>query len=267
MTLRENIRSKGAVPEPLLHLVPNRFEVVGDVVVIALPPQLHAYRHIIVETITQQRKNIRTVLNKIAILKGDERVGGYEILSGSDTITLHREFGHQYRLDVRTVFFNTHLSYERCRVASKVKPNEHVLVPFSGVGPLVIPAATRGARVTAVEKNPEACRWLAGNVELNRVERYVSIIRGDASCIPAMLKTGFDRAIIPTPYGMDHFLWEMAGLVRQGGTIHFYTFKKPYQIPGLVKEYSRSGLDVVFCRRCGNVSPGVSRWVFDLLKQ
>lgn len=266
MTLRDMIRGKSAVPESLLHLVPNRFEVVGDVAVIAIPRQLHTYRHVIAETITEQRKNIRTVLNKVAMLKGESRLGGYETLSGSDTITLHREYGHLYRLDVKTVFFNTHLSYERFRVASKIESGEHVLVPFSGVGPFVIPAAVCGARVTAVEKNPDACRWLAGNVELNHVEKYVSIIQGDAKCIPGMLKTGFDRAIIPTPYGMDHFLYDMSGLVRQGGSIHFYTFKKPHQIPGLVEEYGRNGLEVVFYRRCGNVAPGVSRWVFDLIK-
>lgn len=266
MMLRDKIKDKNAVPESLLHLVPNKYEVIGDVAVIVIPPQLQAYRHVIAKTITEQRKNIRTVLNKVAMLEGEARLGGYETLYGSETITLHREYGHLYRLDVRRVFFNTHLSYERFRVASKVRHDEHVLVPFSGVGPFVIPAAVRGAMVTAVDNNPMACQWLAGNVKLNHVEKFISIIQGDAQFIPRMLNAGFDRAIIPTPYGMDQFLWDIAGMVREGGIIHFYTFKKPHQISGLVEEYERNGLEVEFHRRCGNVAPGVSRWVFDLIK-
>ncbi|MCL7415965.1 MAG: hypothetical protein M8349_07925 [ANME-2 cluster archaeon] len=96
MRFRDQIRSIGAVPEPLLHLVPNRFEVVGDVVVIAIPPRLETYKQVIVETITRMRKNIRTVLNKVAMLEGEARLGDYEILSGNDTITPHREYGHLY---------------------------------------------------------------------------------------------------------------------------------------------------------------------------
>jgi tRNA (guanine37-N1)-methyltransferase len=103
-------------------------------------------------------------------------------------------------------------------------------------------------------------------VRLNHVEKFISIIQGDAQCIPHMLNAGFDRAIIPTPYGMDQFLWDIAGMIREGGIIHFYTFKKPHQIPGLVEEYERNSLEVEFHRRCGNVAPGVSRWVFDLIK-
>ncbi|MCL7413378.1 MAG: RsmD family RNA methyltransferase [ANME-2 cluster archaeon] len=266
MILRNTIRDKAAVPESLLHLVPNRYEVIGDVAVIVIPDQLQAYKFVIARTIAEQRRNIRTVLNKVSMLEGEARVGGYETLYGSETITLHREYGHRYRLDVRTVFFNTHLAYERSRIASKVRSGEHILIPFSGAGPFVIPAAIRGARVTAVDNNPMACQWLADNVRLNHVEEYISIIQGDAQCIPRMLRPGFDRAIIPAPYGMDQFLWDVAGMVHKGGIIHFYTFKKLHQIPGLMEEYEQNDLNVAFHRQCGNVAPGVKRWVFDLIK-
>ena len=79
-------------------------------------------------------------------------------------------------------------------------------------------------------------------------------------------ENGFDRAIVPTPYGMDHFLGEISKLVRKGGYIHFYTFKAESQIPGLIDEYKKMGLEVELYRRTGNVAPGISRWVFDLKK-
>jgi len=265
MALRDQM--KGTIPEPLLRLIPNRFEVIGDVAVVSITPQLDDYRTDIARVIVSKRKNIRAVLNKVTKLDGEKRVAGFEILSGSGTETIHREYGHIYKLDVKTVFFNARLSFERHRIASKINPSEHVLVPFCGVGPFAIPAAARGARVIAVEKNAEACKWLAENIWLNRVEDGISVIKGDAADLTNMLNCDFDRVIVPTPYGMDHFLTDMSTFVKKGGMVHFYTFKKQYQIQGLVKEYEQMGFDVIFYRRCGNVAPGVSRWVFDLEKQ
>ncbi len=260
-------RMECIVPETLLHLVPNSFDIIGNIAVISIPPGLDNYKAQIAQAIILKHGNIITVLNKVSRLEGEGRVGRYEILSGTTTRTEHREYGFRYRLDVNEVFFNPHLSYERSRVASRIRSGEHILVPFCGVGPYVVPAASRGASVLAVEKNKKACKWLAENVKLNRVDSNVSIICGDASHIPNMVRCSFHRAVLPIPYGMDHFLYEMSGLVEHGGIVHFYTFKKQYQIQGLVEEYRGNGFDVVFYRRCGNVAPGVSRWVFDLKKQ
>jgi tRNA (guanine37-N1)-methyltransferase len=81
-----------------------------------------------------------------------------------------------------------------------------------------------------------------------------------------MINRTFDRAVVPTPYGMDKILETIADAVRMGGVVHFYTFKKRQQIEGLSKKYMDMGLEVRLCRRCGNVAPGVSRWAFDLVK-
>ena len=265
MTLKT--RMECIVPEPLLHLVPNSFDIIGNIAVISIPPGLDNYKAQIAQAIISKHGNISTVLNKVSMLEGEGRVGRYEILSGTTTRTEHREYGFRYRLDVNEVFFNPHLSYERFRVASQIRGYEQILVPFCGVGPYVVPAASKGEHVVAVENNQKACKWLAENVKLNRVDMNVSIIYGDASHIPNMVRCSFHRAVLPIPYGMDHFLYEISGLVEQGGIVHFYTFKKQYQIQELLKEYMDNGFDVVFYRRCGNVAPGVSRWVFDLKKQ
>ena len=260
-------RMEYIVPETLLHLVPNSFDIIGNIAIISIPPGLDNYKAQIAQAIILKHGNISTVLNKVSKLKGEDRVGRYEILSGTTTRTEHREYGFRYRLDVNEVFFNPHLSYERFRVASQIRGHEHILIPFCGVGPYVVSAASRGASVVAVEKNQKACKWLAENVKLNRVNTNVCIICGDASYIPNMVRCSFHRAVLPIPYGMDHFLYEISGLVKHGGIVHFYTFRKQYQIQGLVEEYRDNGFDVVFYRRCGNVAPRVSRWVFDLKKQ
>ena len=168
MRLRE--RLKGIIPEDDLARLSNRFHVVGDIAIISVPPEMEIYKMDIAKTIVSGHRNIKTVLNKVSKLEGDRRVAGFEILAGNETVTVHREFGFCYRLDLRKVFFNSHLGYERRRVALKVRPGERVLVPFCGVGPYVVPVAATGARVVAIESNSEACKWMSENARLNRVE-------------------------------------------------------------------------------------------------
>ncbi len=269
MRLKEQL--KGKLSEKDLSRLSNRFHVIGDVAVVSLPPDLECSRKDIASAIISQHRNIRTVLNKTSKLEGNERIAAFELLAGDGTlgatVTEHREFGFVYRLDVSRVFFNSHLSYERSRIASKVRPGEKVLVPFCGVGPFVVPLAANGAAVYAIEANPEACRWLAENIRLNRVSDRVAIIRADAFDAPRMLRIQFDRAVVPTPYGQDEILEAAASAVKSGGSVHFYTFKKRNQIDGLVEKYGGMGLELELFRRCGNVAPGVCRWVFDLIKR
>jgi tRNA (guanine37-N1)-methyltransferase len=212
-------------------------------------------------------KGVHTVLNKTSKLQGERRVAGFEILAGvPNTVTTHKEFGFRYRLDVAKVFFSSHLGYERMRVAAAVVPGEDVMLPFSGVGPFAVPLAARGANVLALEKSREACIYLAENARLNRVERMIAIVNADAFQMAKLLRKDFHRAVIPAPYGADGILETVLPLVKSKGCLHLYTFKKLHQIEPLKKSYEDMGLEVMQSRRCGNVAPGVSRWVFDLAK-
>jgi tRNA (guanine37-N1)-methyltransferase len=258
---------KGIIPDHTLCYLSDRFDVIGTLAVLCLPPQLSGYKTVIAHAILSRRKNIKTVLNKTSKLEGCNRTARHEVLAGTGTITVHHEYDFAYRLDVGTVFFNPRLASERKRVTCQVQPGERLLVPCCGIGPFVIPAAARGAEIVAVEQNPEACRWLLENLKLNGVEDRVCVIPGDAfdtSLLPEYL---FDRAIIPTPYGMDAIFEVIAPRVKRGGMIHFYTFKNREQADALIPEFGEKGFGVVVRRRCGNVAPGVSRWVFDLVKE
>lgn len=301
VSLRDAMR--GEIDEPLLQMVPKRFDYIGDVAIISIPVELSAYKEIIASKLCSMRGNTKAVLNKVSKLEGEHRVADFELLLGESAETIHRENGYIYKLDVKKVFFNPRLYSERRRIASKVVPGENILIPFAGVGPFVLPVAGKGAKVNAVEINPYACACLKENLRINRLEGQVMVIQGDfeeVSQINNSIKksektsnmdlmfsftrlplslvaenqqelqvsdTGFDRAIVPTPYGMDHCLTEIVNLVRKGGSIHFYTFKAESQIPGLIEEYKKMGLGVELYRRSGNVAPGISRWVFDLIKK
>jgi tRNA (guanine37-N1)-methyltransferase len=264
MGLKDQLR--GIIPDHALCNLSDRFDVIGTVAVLCLPHQLSGYEPEIAHAILSQRKNIKTVLNKTSKLKGCNRTAHHEILAGQGTITVHHEYDFAYRLDVGTVFFNPRLASERRRITDQVQSGERLLVPCCGVGPFVIPAAARGAEIVAVEQNPEACRWLEENIRLNGVEDRVTVIQGDAFDTSLFPTYDFDRAIIPTPYGMDAIFEVIAPRVKRGGMIHFYTFRNRQQADALGPEFGDKGFEVVIQRRCGNVAPGVSRWVYDMVK-
>lgn len=318
-SLREAM--KGSIKDSLLPIVPKRFDYVGDIAVISIPAELNAYKKAIAAKLFSMRGNTQAVLNKVSKLEGEYRTADFELLLGESTKTLHRENGYTYKMDVKKVFFNPRLYSERKRVALKVIQGEHILIPFAGIGPFVFPAAGKGAKVYAVEINPEACACLKENLRINRLEDKVIVFQADFATFSRIFTSrnlclnkgselekltsspenpisfadftadfsadrpsssapldyslsedlqipekGFDRAIVPTPYGMDHFLSEVSTFVKKGGNIHFYTFKAESQIPDLIKEYNKMGLEVEFYKRCGNVAPRISRWVFDLVK-
>jgi tRNA (guanine37-N1)-methyltransferase len=263
MGLKEQLR--GIIPDQALCSISDHFEVIGDIAVISIPQELSDYKQIIAQEIISRRRNLYTVLNKVAKVSGEGRTAAYEILVGDTTVTLHHEFGFAYRLDLSRVFFNTRLAYERMRVIDQIECDERVFVPFCGVGPFAIPAAAKGAQVVAVEQNPDAYLWLEENISLNKVRKMLTTIHGDAFDTSLLPHRQFDRVIIPAPYGMDRVLDIFSPLAVPGGMIHFYTFTTRNQIPALIEEYAQKGFDITYYNTCGNVAPGVSRWVFDLV--
>ena len=266
MNLKERLRGK--IPEDSLAALASGFHVIGDIAILRLFPELEPYKEMIAEAVLSNCPGIHTVLNKTSNLQGDRRVAQFEVLAGrGGTITTHNEFGFSYRLDVSRVFFSSRLGYERMRVASQVEAGEDVLLPFAGVGPFAVPLAARGAHVLAVEKSCEACLYLAENIRRNRVQKMVSIINGDALGMAGFIRSNFSRAVIPAPYGSEGALEAVLPLVKPGGRLHLYAFKKGHEIEPLVKQYEDLGLNTLLCRRCGNVAPAVSRWVFDLAKE
>jgi tRNA (guanine37-N1)-methyltransferase len=265
MGLRDQLAGK--LPGDLLPDVSNHFEVIGTTAILAMPARLEPFRQTIVQAILSRRRNITTILNKTGKAETDARTARYEVWHGEPAVMVHREFGFSYRIDPNTSFFSARMACERKRVTDQVGPGERVYVPFAGVGPFAIPAAAQGAEVVAVEKNPDAARYLFENAALNHVAKNCHIFFGDALDTARLPHTLFDRLIIPAPYGLDSALGCLMPLLADGGMAHFYTFKTKEQVPGLIAAYEKAGLDVAFYSPCGNVAPGVSRWVFDLVRQ
>ena len=90
-SLREALA--GRVPEPLLRRL-RAFDIVGDIAVLRLPPELRPYACAIGEALMRVHRHVRVVLNQVGPVSGDFRTRQLEHIAGEHrTLTLHRENG------------------------------------------------------------------------------------------------------------------------------------------------------------------------------
>jgi len=261
MSLRSLLLDK--LPPEKLALLPRGFEVIGNIAIINIPPTLDDEKYLIAEALSIQRKDLKTVLRKLNKIEGPARVADFERLLGNGTTTLHRENGCVFALDVTKTFFSGKMYYERGRIAQKVKDGEDVLVLFAGVGPFLVPIRKKKkVNITGLDNNREACTFLQKNLELNYIE--ANIILGDARNMNNLFRSGFDRVVMPAPYGQDFFLDMARSILKPWGCVHFYTFKKDFEMPHFRKLLEEKGWQIDFSRDCGDVAPRVKRYVFDL---
>ncbi len=226
-SLVEQLEEK--LPPRLLASLPRSLDLVGDIAIIEIPPELREHKEAIGKAILGSNKNVHTVLAKAGPVSGTYRTRGFDFVAGErKTETTHREHGCQYLVDVAKTYFSPRLSNEHKRVASIVKEGETVVDLFAGVGPFAILIAKNHYKVQvyAIDANPDAVEYLRTNVRLNRVIDKVHPILGDAKEVIDNEISGIaDRVIMNLPEKAIEFVdTACRALKTTGGIIHFYSF-------------------------------------------
>jgi tRNA (guanine37-N1)-methyltransferase len=213
----------------LLASLPRAIDLVGDIAIIEIPPELDAYKRIIGEAILETHENVRTVLAKVGAIIGTYRLREFSVIAGEPkTETIHREHGCQYYVDLAKAYFSPRLSYEHNRVASLIGEGETVIDLFAGVGPFAIQIAKthENVEVYAIDVNPNAVEFLKRNTRLNMVEGKVHPILGDAKQVVKERLSGVaDRVIMNLPEKAIEFVEAACKALKpEGGMVHFYSF-------------------------------------------
>ncbi len=246
------------------------FELIGDIAVINDLDGREEEE--VVEGIKENHPHIETILLKEDSLSGEFRVGGYRKLYGDRTETVHKEFGVDIKVDPTEAYYSERFSTERKRVADKIKPGEKVLVMFAGVGPFALIAArhSEAEKIVAVEKNPEACKYLKENRELNGFEDRIEAHCGDVEEILPELEYSFDRIVMPLPGKADEFLILAESVAAEGGVIHYYRFMEEDgrdSIESEVNEIMKNSYWIEDIVKCGEKSPSTDRVCIDIVTQ
>ena len=185
---------------------------------------------IVAEKIIAIHKNVKAVFTPTTRIKGDYRIRELTLLAGENrTITLHKESGCIFKVDVEKCYFSPRLSYEHKRIAELVLPGEVIVNMFAGVGSFsVLVAKTQSqSKVYSIDLNPSAFVCMEENVEINGVGNQVYCLLGDSKeIVEEKLRHCADRVLLPLPEKALLYLpYALLALKKTGGWIHYYDFQ------------------------------------------
>jgi tRNA (guanine37-N1)-methyltransferase len=256
---------KGKLSKNHLKLVPTSFDVVGDILIfVDFPKGLASKDKIIGKGVLDNYSNIKTVLRKTKKYSGKYRTPKLKYIIGEKRKeTVYRENNVFIKLDVEKVYFSSRLGNERNRISKLIKPDESILVMFSGCGvyPVVIGKNTKVKEIYGIEINPAAHKYALENVKKNKLEGIVKLYQGDVKKVLPKIKRKFDRILMPLPKDADKFLDLTLKYVKKSGTIHLYTFsmedemKKAGEKVKLICKKAKKKCRILRIVKCGQFAP------------
>jgi len=224
----------GVLKENELKKVIKSYDVVGDIIIIKIHPELESksFWKIIAEALHKIYPRVKTIAAVPLYTHTDElyRTRDLEVIWGDEHMeTTHKENGCFFTVNPKHVFFSPRLSYERMRVAKKVLPGETIINMFSGVGcfSIVIAKMQPQTKIYSIDVNPYAFEYMNENVALNKMEGKVIPILGDVRAELKKLEGVADRVLMPLPKEA-HSVLPLAvralNLDEEGarGVIHYY---------------------------------------------
>ena len=132
-TLKQILKSK--LTKKQLSIIPNSFDIVGDIAIFSdFPEELKTKEKVIANTLLSLHKNLKIVVKKTKHFSGKYRLQKVKIIAGENRkITTHKENNIVVKLNIETCYFSQRLATERLRITNQIKPNESILVMFSGI--------------------------------------------------------------------------------------------------------------------------------------
>lgn len=216
---------KEIIPAEEINKAITSMDIIGDIAIIKIPWEWENRKYEIGEAILSTLNGIKGVFRQISPVDPEYKVRGIEWLAGKkETITIHKEHGCSFKLDVAKVYFSPRLSFERLRISELIKSKEIIVNMFAGIGTFSILIAKRKSpeRIFSIDKNPEAFNFMLENIIINRVSNIVFPILGDAKEVVEELEGIADRILMPLPDLSIQYLPYAIKCLRGSGWIHVY---------------------------------------------
>lgn len=214
------LHEKPATLEDILGRTPS-YEIIGN---IALLESDETDLERTADALLKVQPHIRTVLAALSPVEGEFRTRRFTFVKGENTTqTVHKEYGCKFVIDMEKAYFTPRLGTERSRILEQIKDGEIVVDMFAGVGPfsILIGKNRPSCRVVAIDKNPEAVKFLRHNIELNAVSN-VEAVEGDAKEEVQRYIGVADHIIMNLPHTAQEFLDAAMVVSKPGTVIHYY---------------------------------------------
>ncbi|MCK5321757.1 MAG: class I SAM-dependent methyltransferase family protein [Candidatus Aenigmarchaeota archaeon] len=258
MNLKTALKEK--IPQKYHTYIPRSFEIIGDIAIINIAPELTSYKKVIAQTLASLHSNIKVVLSKTGDIEGEYRLADYELLFGDRTETEYKENTCRFMVDPTKTYFSSKLGTERQRITDQVKDKEQILCMFAGIGPFPINIARKkDVTIHAIEINPDAAKYLEKNIAFNKLKGRITFEIGSVADLVPKLEKKYDRIIMPAPKDAEDFLDLALEKIKKGGIINLYTFTPEEEIETVFKRLEKLANDhnkkikILDHRLCGNI--------------
>ena len=260
------------IPTELIGKIPEKWEKIGDVVIIKLSKELQKYKKEIGKTYTDVL-NCKTALEDISGISGVYREPNVKVLHGKkETETIHKENNIRYKLDPQKIMFSSGNMDERIRMAKISNKNETVVDLFAGIGYFTLPIAvySKPKKIFACEINSVAYKYLCDNIVLNNVTSIVQPILGDNK--ETAPKNVADRIIMGYIQDTYKFLpTAIDCLKNKTGIIHYHEVcpdelfpDRPLEHINEISEKNGRKAKLLKYKHIKSYAPGVGHYVLDI---
>lgn len=267
----ENIMSKIALPMRLVRLLPTKWELLGDVLVLKIHSKLTKFEKKLAKVYANEL-GANTVVKDVGGISGEFRVPAVKLIYGKRTETIHKESGIKFKFDVAKIMFSSGNIHERQRMAKISSSREVVVDMFAGIGYFSIPMAiySKPSRIYACEINPVAFRYLCENIRLNKVEDILTPLFGDNRKIAP--ENIADRILMGYIGSTYTYLSKAIKILKpEGGVIHFHETcpeellpDRPFEkVRRTVEKFNRKAKLLSFVN-IKSYAPGISHVVLDI---
>ncbi|MBI5001162.1 MAG: class I SAM-dependent methyltransferase family protein [Euryarchaeota archaeon] len=264
----ERVRAKLSLPKKAMSLLPERWHLIGDVLVLRLDPKLDKFLPQIAEAYARAL-HAKAVLRRGPEVSGEYREPAMELVLGKETETTHVENGIRFRLDPLRIMFSQGNVSERRRMARLRAPGEVVVDMFAGIGYFSLPVAkySGAKKVITYEINPLAHRYLTENIALNGIGNMDARLRNCADADEGVA----DRVVMGYVGTTHKYLGKAMRILRGKGVIHYHetcpNALYPRRPLRRIREAARKEgkeAKVVYRHEVKSFAPGVSHVVLDV---
>jgi tRNA (guanine37-N1)-methyltransferase len=203
------------------------FDIIGEIVILKIPEPLYDKKCRIGRAILDNLKPVRSIYMQTSPVAGDHRIRNLELIAGEDNpLTVYKEYGCRFMVDVEHTYFSPRLSTERLRIARLADDNETVTNMFAGVGTfsIILCKFRNIKKVYNVDINQIADKLSIYNSRLNKMGDRIECFCGDAKeIIGSLIRGKSNRVLMPLPEkGLFFVKSAVESLEDREGTIHYF---------------------------------------------
>ena len=188
------------------------YYIVGDIALVS--PKEDVNKEELAKAIMQINPRVKTVFIRKKV-SGELRINELEFAGGEyKTVTVYKESGLRFKVDISKVYVNVSLSSERDRLEKEIECKKVVADLFTGYGAIAVHLARKCDYIIAGDLNIDGLLLLKESISLNKLKGAIDIIQYDAHYLPFRDKS-VDISIADNPTMITSFKDEICRVSKE----------------------------------------------------